>query len=390
MRKRSNLRGQAVAIGVMLGAGGLAVLWGALTFFPSRGLTYMAGEQANLSGVGASANPPKPPPPKHIPTPEVVRGIYMTSWVASTIDWRNELVTLVNETELNSIVVDVKDYTGKISFSVSDPVLKNIGSSENRIRNIRDFVGELHEKNIYAIARVAVFQDPYFVSLHPELAVQSKRGGVWKDRKGLTWVDACSKEAWAYTVRVAKEVEQAGFDELNFDYVRFPSDGDISDMEFRNCLPNETKTDALESFFSYLQKNLADLPVPKSVDLFGLTTVETNDLNIGQVLERAAPYFDYIAPMVYPSHYPNGYDGYKNPANHPYEIIKVAMDTASLRLARATSSPLKLRPWLQDFDLGATYDAGMIRKEKQAVYDAGIKSWLMWDPSNKYTRGALD
>ena len=127
-----------------------------------------------------------------------------------------------------------------------------------------------------------------------------------------------------------------------------------------------------------------------SADLFGMVSTNLDDLNIGQVLERAEPYFDYLSPMVYPSHYPNGYNGFANPATKPYEVIKLSMDSAVKRLLAASSSPFKLRPWLQDFDLGANYDAAMIRQEKQAVYDAGLNSWLLWSPSNRYTIGALD
>ena len=127
-----------------------------------------------------------------------------------------------------------------------------------------------------------------------------------------------------------------------------------------------------------------------SADLFGMVTTNFNDLNIGQVLERAEPYFDYLSPMVYPSHYPKDYNNFANPVAKPYEVIKLSMDSAVKRLLAASSSPFKLRPWSQDFDLGANYDAAMIRKEKQAVYDAGLNSWSLWSPSNKYTVGALD
>ncbi len=326
----------------------------------------------------------------HLPPPDSVKGIYMTSWVASTRDWRSSLVKMVEETELNSIVIDVKDYTGRIAFEVSDPELQKIGSEEKRIDDIKDFIKFLHEKNIYAIARIAVFQDPYFVKIRPDLAIKTKSGAVWKDRKGLTWIDPCAKEFWDYTARVAKEAERAGFDELNFDYIRFASDGDMENIVYPHCALGIAKADLLEQFFKYLSENLKDVGVPISVDVFGMITTNYDDLNIGQVLEKTAPHFDFICPMVYPSHYPPTYNGFNNPALYPYEVIKLAMDTASQRLIAATSTPNKLRPWLQDFDLGADYTAEMVRKEKQAVYDAGLNSWLLWDPSNEYTRSALD
>lgn len=328
--------------------------------------------------------------PVHIKTPDPVKGIYMTSWVASTKDWRADLVKMINDTEINAVVIDVKDYTGKISFEVLDPELIELGSGEKRISDIKDFINHLHENNIYAVARIAVFQDVYLAKKRPELAVKTKDGKTsWRDRKGITWVDPCSKEVWDYTIKVAKEAERAGFDEINFDYIRFPSDGNMFNIFYSYCPPDFSKSEQLAEFFNYLNKALDPLGVPISADIFGMTTTNYDDLNIGQVLEKIEPYFDYICPMVYPSHYPATYNGFKNPAEHPYEVVKLAMDTASSRLIAASSTPLKIRPWLQDFDLGAEYTADMVRKQMQATYDAGLNSWFLWDPANKYTRSAL-
>ncbi len=328
--------------------------------------------------------------PAHIPTPEPVKGIYMTSWVAGTKDWRNKLVEMIDETELNAIVIDVKDYTGRISFEVSDPVLKSIGAEEKRVSDIREFIEELHQKNIYVIARISVFQDAYLAKKRPDLAVKRKDGKVWKDFKGIAWLNPASQEVWDYTVKIAKETEAVGFDELNFDYIRYPSDGNMKDIVLPFASGAATKAESMKIFFAYLQKELQPLKIPLSADLFGMTTSNNDDLNIGQILEYAEPYFDYICPMIYPSHYPSTFQGYKNPASHPYEIILFALQKGSAKLLIASSTPAKLRPWLQDFDLGATYDAEMVRKEKQAVYDSGLTSWLLWNAANKYTRGALD
>ncbi len=327
----------------------------------------------------------------HIETPESVKAIYMTSWTASEKDLRERLVKMVDATELNSIVIDIKDYTGRIAFEVSDSALVEVGSAQDRIIDIKDFLKYLHEKNIYVIGRIAVFQDPYLVDKRPDLAVKKISNDTpWKDYKGLAWLDPCSLEVWDYIVRIARESGILGFDEINFDYIRFPSDGNMANIKYPFCESPLSKADVIENFFSYLKTNLDDLGLPLSADLFGMVTVNTDDLNIGQVLERAEPYFDYIAPMIYPSHYPKGYNNYKNPATMPYEVVKTAMDAASIRLIAASSTPYKLRPWLQDFDLGAVYDSSMIRKQKQAVYDAGLSSWMLWDASNQYTLSALD
>jgi hypothetical protein len=326
----------------------------------------------------------------HLPTPDPVRGIYMTSYVAGTKDWRESLVKMIDETELNSIVIDVKDYTGRIAFEVSDPSLKETGAAEIRIPDIREFIDYLHSKNIYAIARISVFQDAYLVKKRPDLAVKTKTGTVWKDYKGIAWLNPASQEVWDYTVKISRETEAVGFDELNYDYIRYPSDGDMKNIVLPYAEGAKTKAESIKFFFSYLSEHLASLKIPLSVDLFGFVTTHTDDLNIGQILENAIPHFDFICPMVYPSHYPKTYMGFSNPADHPYEIISLAMASSTQRLLDASSTPSKMRPWLQDFDLGADYTAGMIRKEKQAVYDSGLTSWLLWDPANKYTKEALD
>lgn len=344
----------------------------------------------------------------HLATPEPVRAIYMTSWVAGTPTWRKDLVDFIVSSEINALVIDMKDYTGRISFETSDLYIQTLGASEKRIPDIKEFIEILHQKNIYVIARISVFQDPYFVSKYPELAVKRRDGTVWTDYKGLPWIDPAAQDFWDYTVKVAREAEKVGFDEVNFDYVRFPSDGNMSDISYDYWDEVTPPAEIMRDFFAYLHSELEEywvsrppeqltdqglvryIPtrIPLSVDLFGLTTWFTSDLTVGQVLEYAEPYFDYISPMVYPSHYPAGFNGYQNPANYPYEIIYQAMTMASKRLIAASSTPSKLRPWIQDFDLGAVYDEEMIRKEKQAIYDAGLTSWMAWDAANRYTREA--
>ncbi len=340
---------------------------------------------------------PEPVPPAlplvtHVATPRPVRAIYMTSWVAGTPSLRQELVKLALKTEVNAIVIDIKDYTGKIAFQSANADLNRWQSMEERIPDLREFLATLHRHNIYAIARIAAFQDPHAVATRPELAVKrASDGGVWKDFKGISWIDPSAKPMWEYLSALGREAHELGFDELNYDYIRFPSDGNMKDISYPFfATTGKTKADALQDFFAYLDESLSDLPVPLSADLFGMTTTNTDDLNIGQVLEKAEPYFDFIAPMVYPSHYPGGFLNHKNPATMPYEIIHHSLLSASKRLLAASSTPDKLRPWLQDFDLGANYDAEMIRKQKQAGYDLGIDSWMLWAPSNKYTIAGLE
>jgi hypothetical protein len=328
----------------------------------------------------------------HIPTPEYVRAIYVSSWVASASTYRNPLIKLIDDTELNAIVIDVKDSTGRIGFYMNDPILQEYakGSMENRVRDMRALTNLLHSKNIYIIGRISVFQDPYMTKIRPEWAVTKKSDGtVWKDNKGLSFLDPANKEVWKYTVAIARAAYESGFDEINFDYIRYPSDGKISDINYHITPPN-TRSDNLEAFFTYLHSEMKKSPaITTSADVFGLTTEAMDDMGIGQIWEKAIPHFDFIAPMVYPSHYPNGHAGYKNPAAYPYEIITRAIAGAILKTTKINQDVNKIRPWLQDFNLGATYTKDLVRAQIKAVHDQKLSSWMLWDPRNKYTAGAL-
>lgn len=336
--------------------------------------------------------------PKYVPTPDKVKGIYMTSWIASNKELRNNLVKIVDDTEINTIVIDIKDYSGKIVFPIeNNPALKAFGSEEVRVKDLKEFIQELHKKNIYVVGRVAVFQDAYFVKHRPDLAVKTKDGqSVWKDRKGISWIDSGSREYWDYIVLIAKESHKIGFDEINFDYIRFPSDGNMQDISFPFS-SSTPKAIVMRNFFEYLHTKIEGDPDLKglktSADLFGMTTTATDDMGIGQVLENALPYFDYVMPMVYPSHYPANYEGFTEPESMPYDIIKISMKSALDRanaLASTTGRTVaELRPWLQDFGLRVKYGPDEVRAQIKATNDVGLDSWILWSPSNKYTRGAL-
>lgn len=350
----------------------------------------------NEASIAEAVTQEKPIEATHVPLPSQVKALYMTSWVAGTKNIRDNLVNLVDDTELNSIVIDIKDYTGKIAFEIQDDNLSKYNASENRIPDIREFLEYLHSKNIYVIGRISVFQDPHFVQQRPDLAVKKGEGGeIWKDRKGISWLDAGSIEVWNYIIDLARYSYNLGFDEINFDYIRFPSDGDMSQIyypfsESRLVADVATgKAKILRDFFTYVDAKLSDTDVVLSADLFGMVTTNDDDLNIGQILEYVLPYFDFVSPMVYPSHYPNGFIGYMNPAVHPYEVVKYSMDKAVAKAKNAGLDPNKLRPWLQDFDLGADYNAKEVRAQIQAVYDAGLNDWMLWSASNRYTVGAL-
>lgn len=411
---------------IALGLGGFFVYADRSEMFVMK---YESGsmEAALAPVVRKSEGEPKPEK-KHLPTPNPVKAIYMSACVVGTPSFREELVKIAEETEVNSIMIDVKDFSGTLSFKPENPELMHAWeASKCGARDMREFLTILKEKNIYRIARITVFQDPHFTKLHPELAVQSKSTGTpWKDRKGLSFLDVGGKETWDYIVSIAKEAHDIGFDELNFDYIRYPSDGNMSDTNF--TLSSGTKSEQLEKFFSYLNSEMKNIEVVTSADVFGMTTTNTDDLNIGQVLEKALPHFDYVAPMVYPSHYPPNFNGWADPNKHVYDLIHYVMGSAVER-TKATSSviqilgsepvyrtetvpatattststrrvrtnlytkesysPDKLRTWIQDFDYGGNYDVAEVKAQIQASKDVGVHSWMIWAPSNKYTVGAL-
>lgn len=333
--------------------------------------------------------------PSYVSTPDSVRGIYMTSWIASSKNLRENLVKIADETEINTIVIDIKDYSGKIVYPIEfNPKLKEFGSEEVRVKDMKEFIEELHKKNIYVVGRVAVFQDAYFVKHRPDLAVKTKDGSAtWKDRKGISWIDASSKDYWDYIISIAKESHKIGFDEINFDYIRFPSDGNMKDISFPQS-STTPKAIVMKNFFKYLHDNLQDSGLKISADLFGMTTTASDDMGIGQLLENAMPYFDYIMPMVYPSHYPATFEGFAEPEAHPYEIIKISMksavDRANAQASSTGQSVAEMRPWLQDFGLRMTYGPAEIKAQIKATYDVGLDSWILWSPSNKYTKSALE
>jgi len=375
----------------------------------------------NASSTITSSDEMKNPDEDDIPQkplanpPTVIKAVYFTGWSAGIEDRVNYLTELIKTTELNAAVIDIKDYSGYVLYDIKLPEVEKYKAKEIRISKINSLIKRLHNEGIYVIARILVFQDPVLARSRGDLAIKNKNTGkLWLDNKNLAWMDPAAREVWDYNIAIAKEAAERGFDELNFDYIRFPSEGDLDNMAFPFWDKQTPKREIIANFSKYLRQELPNVKI--SADLFGIATIKTDDLGIGQVIEDAYSYFDYVSPMVYPSHYENGFMGYKNPAQHPYEIVKYSIESAVNRLkiydlgfknasSTATSSNeiltsydlnlkprAKLRPWLQDFNLGADYDAAAVRKEIQAVYDAAsstpeiINGFMLWSPSNVYTQ----
>lgn len=346
--------------------------------------------------------------------PSAVRAIYLTSWTVGNENHLRRLIESVeNDPRLNALVVDIKDYTGYLAYAADLEVTRASGAErEIKVADIGALIDLAHRKNIYLIGRISVFQDQVLATYRPQWAVAVSSGGLWRDRKGLAWLDPGAQQVWEYNLAIAKDALARGFDEINFDYIRFPADGDLTGVHYPFSAGRE-KRQVIQEFFRYLRENLADAKI--SVDVFGLTTVATDDLGIGQVIEDAYRYFDYVAPMVYPSHYAAGFIGYHNPAAYPYEVVKYSLEgavakrqslvtasdtgqvtTSSYPSAAVGDAPVaKLRPWLQAFDLGAIYNKPMIEAQIKAVeeefesYPSAGAGWMLWDPANEY-RGYLE
>jgi hypothetical protein len=327
----------------------------------------------------------------HIQTPESVRAIYISSWVAGTPSLRNKLISFIDSSAVNSVIIDIKDSTGIISFRIDDdPLIDKYGTTSSRISNIEELIKELHNKNIYVIGRLTTFQDPALAKKHPHLSFSRLDNGfTWTDKKGLAFINPKEKEAWDYIIRLAETSYEVGFDEINFDYIRYPSDGNIGNINY-NISANHSRQSTLKSFYEHLDYELRkEKKIPISADIFGLVTTADTDFGIGQVFEDIIPYFDAIAPMVYPSHYSPGFFGHKNPNAYPYNVITQSMQSAIDRAHAIGEDPQKLRPWIQDFNLGTpSYGTLEVEAQIQATYDLSLDSYMSWDPRNRYTQDA--
>ncbi|MEK7080274.1 MAG: putative glycoside hydrolase [Patescibacteria group bacterium] len=334
------------------------------------------------------------PPPEKLKNPsEIIKAVYVTGWSAGSKSYLNYLTDLFKTTEINAVVIDIKDYSGLISYK------------SGAIPDINALIRFFHDQNIYVIGRISVFEDPTFLKARPDLAIFDKTKTtdsakiLWYDNHRLSWLDPASTEVWDYNISIAKDVLARGFDEVNFDYIRFPSDGKTQNMGFPYWDEKIPMRVVLKNFYKYLRQELPDAKL--SADLFGQTTVNSDDLGVGQIIEDALEYFDYVSPMVYPSHYATNFMGFLNPAEYPYEVVNYSMQTAlakktalaELKTAENASVKLaELRPWLQDFNMGAFYTAEMVKSEIKASQDSlkdNFAGYLLWSPSNVYSKNAI-
>lgn len=334
---------------------------------------------------------------KSMRVPVKAKGIYLTGYTAGG-NRLYELLDLLGRTELNAMVIDVKNDDGLVTYKTRNEMANFVGA--NRIVQIKDVekrIEDLKAKDVYIIARIVAFKDNRAAGGRPDLAVKTTSGTVWRDNAGNAWLNPYNRESWEYLLDIAKEAAEYGFDEIQFDYVRFPTDGNRKIIDYGTA-SEESMSQAIASFMEYTTKKLNDKGVFVSADVFGQVTTNKDDMGLGQQLEDLAVSTNAISPMVYPSHYYPGVYGVDHPDLDPYRIVYTSMSTAVKRLEDIEQSYNRaaLRPWLQDFTAAylkenyQIYGPKQVREQIQATYDAGVEEWLLWNAGNYYTEGALD
>ncbi len=331
-----------------------------------------------------------------------VKGIYLTGNSISYKPRFERLINLMNETELNSMVIDVKDDKGILTYKSNSKIAKQVGANKVvKVKNFDKKMSIIRDNDIYPIARIVTFKDRLAGSKRPDLTIKSKNGSVWRDNKGNAWLNPYNKDAWEYAIQLAEEAALKGFKEIQFDYVRFPTDGNRALIDYGQAAKTKTKEEAISEFLAYAKKRLEPKGVYVSADIFGLVTTVKGDMDIGQQLEKLATSTDVLCPMVYPSHYALGSYGVAYPDSNPYKIVYTSMSRAKKRIDDNVDAKNKaiLRPWLQDFSATwlkksygphyTTYGPKQIRAQIQATYDAGVEEWIFWSASNRYTESAF-
>jgi hypothetical protein len=330
-----------------------------------------------------------PPPPGEAPA--VVRGIYLNKWVFARQKFY-DLIRLADTTEVNAFVIDVKDATGELTYPSAVPTAIEIGANRSpSVHDPRDRLAALHERGIHAIARIVVARDPLLARGKRAWAIHDERGGLWIDGLGEPWVDAFRDSVWIYAAQIAEEAVLLGFDEIQFDYVRFPDEppARLSRTVYPARERGESKREAVARNVRVLRDRVQALGVPFTLDVFGLTGSATGDLGIGQVWEDLAGQADVVLPMVYPSHYRRGSYGIAHPNAEPYETVHRALVDAIAR-SRGMSRSAKIRPYLQSFSIfRVRYTAAEVRAQIAATEELGLTDWVLWNSSGNYPPAAF-
>src|SRR5947209_1653705 len=330
-----------------------------------------------------------------LPRAANIKGLYVNAWAfGSSKLW--QLVRLADETEINAFVIDVKDDTGCLLYPSAVPTAEQIGANKCvRAKDAKARLDTLAAHGLYPIARIAVAKDPLLAERKPSWSVKDRdTGGLWRDPINIAWVDAYNDSVWVYSAQLAQEAPRVGFQEVQFDYVRFPDEPRerMATAIFPAHRAGQTQREAVREHVALLKDRLKPYGVPVTFDIFGLTaSVTTGDLGIGQVWEDFVNVADVVLPMVYPSHYYRGAFGYTWPNGQPYRVVRYAL-TDALQRSRPHPAAAEIRPFLQAFTLGRRlprYAPSQIRDQIRAAEDLGITSWVLWNPRSVYQRESL-
>ena len=336
------------------------------------------------------------PPAPLLTTPSPVRGLYVNRWAAvGPKIW--DLIDVAKRTEVNALVIDVKDDRGYVLYRSRVPLAREIGAdtiAPMRVDRMRAILDTMRAHSVYPIARIVVVKDPILARKKPEWAIKRARAPsgqdeAWLDKDGKPWLDPHHRGPWQYAVDLACEAIDLGFSEVQYDYVRFPDEKRLVREATFPLAQGRDRASVIRDQLRFLSASLRPLGVPVTADVFGLTTSESTDMGIGQVWEKMIDAVDIILPMTYPSHYSRGNYGLRNPNAAPYQVIDRALRDAKRRSAGIPKAA-KVIPWYQDFTLGwPKYGAKEVRAQMQAGYDNGVYDWILWNPGSKYTVAAL-
>jgi hypothetical protein len=316
------------------------------------------------------------------------KALYLSLYGVGDKKLRTAALALLETTELNALVIDLKGDRGLVPYRSTVALATQVGAQ--RVITISDLptlVTDLRQRGIYTIARIVVFKDSLLALGRPALAVRKPDGSVFRDREGLAWTNPYSHDVWNYNIGIAVEAAKAGFDEIQFDYVRLP---DATGLAYEMPWTEQNRVAAIDGFLTEARKALTPFNVFLAADVFGYICWNPGDTKIGQKLEHLAGIVDYVSPMLYPSSFQFGIPGYRNPVEHPYQIVRLSLEQAR---QRTHLPPVRFRPWLQAFrDYafgGRPFTAGEIRAQIKAAEDVGADGWMLWNPHNQYSAADL-
>ncbi|HIC43963.1 MAG TPA: GTP-binding protein [Sulfurimonas sp.] len=320
--------------------------------------------------------------------PFTSKALYVSFWAAGSKKYMQRILKLAKETEINTVIVDVKNEFGNLSYKSNVKLAQKIGAHRQRtIYNIDDFIKKLKDEGLYVIARIVVFKDDRLARTHNEYALKDSNGTVWRNREKLAWVSPFETKVHNYVADIAADAASHGFDEINFDYVRFPL---RKGLVYSQKLNQKNRVAAISRFLQTANKKLRAYNIYTSVDTYGYVCWNSSDTNIGHTIKSLAQNADYIAPMLYPSGFGSGILGFKNPTEHSYEIINESIKAG---LQRANVQAIRFKPWLQSFKDYA-FDKKFFRSKEvseqiKGAEHASCSGWMLWNPSSRFSSKGL-